>query len=58
MRKILINPKYASLRSFIEQIPDRMLREGETLKDHRNVIKVLTAPHTRKGGFAPSSVGG
>lgn len=44
MRKILINPKYASLRSFIEQIPDRMLREGETLKDHRNVIKVLTAP--------------
>ena len=45
MKKILVNKKYESLRNYLESIPERMLQEGTTLYDHRNLIKELIAPN-------------
>ena len=44
MKKILINPKYEALRSYIESIPERMLEEGTILYNKRNLIKELVTP--------------
>lgn len=44
MRKILVNPKYEALRSYLESIPERMLQEGNVLYNRRNLIKELVTP--------------
>lgn len=44
MKKILVNPKYEALRSYIESIPQRMLQEGTILYNKRNFIKELVTP--------------
>jgi len=44
MKKILVNPKYEALRSYIEGIPERMLHEGTILYNKRNLIKELVTP--------------
>ena len=40
-RKIIINPRYAHLKDFVEHIPERFLSEGECIYDARNKIKVF-----------------
>lgn len=42
--KIIINPKYESLRSWIEQIPDTFDQDGDILYDARNRIRAKSAP--------------
>lgn len=44
MRKIVVNPKYETLRSYLEGIPERMLLEGTVLYNRRNLIKELITP--------------
>lgn len=42
--KIVINPKYESLRSWIEQISDTFDQDGDILYDARNRIRAKSAP--------------
>ena len=45
MRTIQLNPRYASLRTFIERIPDTMETEGTYIYGgRRNLIMKMTAP--------------
>ncbi|MBO7418512.1 MAG: aminoglycoside phosphotransferase [Bacteroidaceae bacterium] len=44
MNNLLVNPKYEALRSYLESIPERMLYEGTTLYQKRNLIKELVTP--------------
>lgn len=44
MSKIIVNPKYEYLRSWIESIPSRFESEGNTIYHLRNLIKVFGAP--------------
>ncbi|GHT59936.1 hypothetical protein AGMMS50239_07730 [Bacteroidia bacterium] len=41
--KMLVNPAYSHLTSFIESIPDSFDKKGETIYDERNRIKVFDA---------------
>jgi hypothetical protein len=41
--KIVVNPVYAHLTSFVESIPDSFDEEGKTIYDKRNRIKVFDA---------------
>lgn len=42
--KITLNPAYQRLRGFVEELPQRFEREGETIYHKRNHIKVFTLP--------------
>lgn len=42
---ITVNPKYESLRAFLERIPTVFEHEGREIYNDRNVIKVLDAPN-------------
>lgn len=44
MTHIRLNTKYESLREFVKQIPEKIKNEGETIKNGRNLIKVMTTP--------------
>lgn len=43
-RKIIVSPKFESIREYVASIPDRFEKEGETIYLKRNHIKVMTAP--------------
>lgn len=45
MYSITLSPKYSHLRDFIESLPSRFAREGETIYKARNIIKVFDAPN-------------
>lgn len=42
---ITVNPKYESLRAFLERIPTVFEHEGREIYNDRNIIKVLDAPN-------------
>ena len=39
MRKIILNPQYKSLYTFIETLPQNFNAGGEIVQDRRNTIK-------------------
>ncbi len=39
--KITLNPAYQGLRSFVEELPERFEREGETIYNARNQIRLI-----------------
>ncbi len=43
-RKIILNPKYENLRSYIETLPDIFGTVGVTVYEDRNCIKKITTP--------------
>ena len=43
-REILLNPKYESLRGFVETLPDIFDHTGETVYEDRNCVKKLITP--------------
>lgn len=46
--KIVINPTYESLRTWIERLPQIFDKQGELIYDARNQIRVLTADNGQK----------
>lgn len=44
-KKIVINPEYTAIKSFIEEIPSRFQQEGKTIYKNRNEIKVVKLDH-------------
>lgn len=46
--KILLNPKYESLRPWLEGLESRFEAEGQTLRNGRDLIKTLRAPDGRQ----------
>ena len=41
---MMLNPQYAHLRSFLDDLPQRFVREGTEIYRKRNLIKVFSAP--------------
>ncbi len=41
---MLLNPKYAHLRDWLERLPEEFSRLGEVIYDKRNQLRVVTAP--------------
>ncbi len=44
MKNIIINPQYTHLERFITTLPDIFERQGDTIQNGRNLIKVIDAP--------------
>lgn len=42
--KIILNPTYESLRSFLEELPTNFEKTGEVIYDGRNIVKIIAAP--------------
>lgn len=39
--KVIVNPVYSHIKDFLKSLPTTFDREGETLKNDRNEIKVI-----------------
>lgn len=45
---LTLNPKYESLRTWLEQLPDTFFQQGEVIYDARNQIRVIDGPDGKR----------